>query len=172
MNHLFAQSFQIICLLFSSVRSWRRHCESSRKASLLWRRSSGSTLVAEVNACLRALDYASAERFAMQLCEQRPPCGRGWLLRRTLMQERKASIEDVLDVLQDGLAAAEAARASLGCAKLAQAKDALQARGSPSAASGSGGPDACQWVGEWDCEGCYVYQAFSPEIAEYTVPAA
>jgi len=122
----------------------------------------------EVNVCLRALDYESAERLAAQLCERWPHHARGWLLRRTLMQERGASAEELLHVLQEGVVAAEAARSS-DCAKLLQARETVHTRWSLRTPSDVGGADTTQWVGEWDCEGCYVYQAFPPEIADYAL---
>jgi len=142
-----------------------------------WRRAG-----LEVDELLRLNDFRGVSSSAQRLTEIRPDIPRGWLLRYLAMKQLEAPQAELLVLLQEGAASCEGQR---GAHRLLNA---LHHESGSGRAAGpgdaavlehtfhlrhhvpvSGHDEVPVFVGEFDEEGVYLYQAYCDEIAEWAL---
>lgn len=128
---------------------------------------SQAALEAEVR--FRQNDFIAVERLSAHLCELRANLTRGWLLRYWAIKRLEHPREELVALLQEGLVACEGSRGVQGLAfalsRETGAKDPMLTDLGNIATR-----DEVQvFLGEWDAEGVYVYQAFCDEIANWAL---
>mmetsp|Transcript_107169 Transcript_107169/g.185555 ORF Transcript_107169/g.185555 Transcript_107169/m.185555 type:complete len:385 (-) Transcript_107169:52-1206(-) len=147
--------------------SWQTNAGSIDDQKLVLQRWNQAGL--ESDALLRLADFEAVQRAGANLCELRPDLPRGWLLGFVAMKELGATREDLVALLQHGLAACE------GCGTVHVLKSALDLEmrnsfGNASLHSVEAARDGVSvFVGQWDAEGVYLYQAFCDEIADWAL---
>lgn len=120
----------------------------------------------KAEAALRSRDFAGLEKLAAQLCAMRPNFSRGWLLRYISMMQLGCHQEALVEVLKAGL---ERCEGGLGTAALVQEMAALQDRAPGNISEAPTASDRQVFVGEWDEQGVYVYQAYCDDIADWAL---
>jgi hypothetical protein len=123
----------------------------------------------DAEAKLRLKDFASVHVLGARLCDLRPDFARGWLLQYLAMKHLEAPQETLIALLQEAVAACVGGR---GMQDLLSAL--AQETGIQDVTSQSDLPvpipEGVQiFVGEWDAEGVYVYQAFCEDIADWAL---
>lgn len=125
--------------------------------------------------CLKRRDYSGLAAAAEGLCALQPQRRRGWMLQWLSLVEQEASLDQLQELFQRAQAACddevlrcelERALAAAGSSSSSSIPGEIAVRHTP-----SGEPvDGVQtFVGEWDAEGVFVYQAFRDEIADYAL---
>lgn len=134
----------------------------------------------EVDAHLALRNFEAVERLGAQLCQLRPELVRGWSLRYLAMSELSVPLlarpnggvvsgrtENIIkSLLQECTVACEC---DLDVERITAAVQHLGGLKQPTNNVSGISEDVQRFVGEWDAEGVYVYQAFCDDIADWAL---
>jgi len=126
----------------------------------------------EVDKQLRLKDFVEIEKLGRALCVLRPNRARGWSLRHLAMKHLQTSKESLATLVQEGIAACEGGHDAEKLIRALQDMPATDIADMRYAAVGSDTQsqhDVQVFVGEWDDEGVFVYQAYNDCIADWAL---
>lgn len=127
----------------------------------------------EADALLRVSDFGGVLKIGERMCDLFRNRPRGWLLRHVAMKHLQAPQEVLAALLREGIAACEGNSTAHILTLALEANADMANTASIGDVAGLGhsmapGNDAI-FVGEWDAEGVYLYQAFCDEIADWAL---